>query len=170
MTIENPPLFVRLKLHRFGLTDRDAFVGDSVSGPLAPESSEVGKTGHGWIEYSNASPSERDDIIAWLDHRENVAEYSLFNDWADTYPELLTVANHMKAQGQSIDDVLMALRDRCPSPIQSIKAISSAFALSKADAKQRLHDSRAWADRREEFEQLHAAAEDWISERDEHDR
>lgn len=49
--------------------------------------------------------------------------------------------------------------DRCPSIIQSIKAIRDVMGISLGDAKVVVESGGAWADRTNEFSKLHDVAE-----------
>ena len=76
------------------------------------------------------------------------------------YPELLALTRELRDAGKSPEEILAELRLRCPSPIQSIKAISRGFGLDLGEAKNLVHNSAAWSDRREEFDKLHDDVEE----------
>jgi ribosomal protein L7/L12 len=55
--------------------------------------------------------------------------------------------------------VLTQLRGEGFSPVESIKVTRAVLHVSLAEAKTIVHESRAWADRRADFDQLHDTAE-----------
>jgi ribosomal protein L7/L12 len=57
------------------------------------------------------------------------------------------------------DAVLTRLRADGFSPVESIKVTRAVLQVSLGEAKTIVHESRAWSDRRADFEQLHDAAE-----------
>jgi hypothetical protein len=75
------------------------------------------------------------------------------------YPELLSIAQEMRAEGCGIEEILEALRERSPSVIQSIKAIRDTLHIPLSEAKLLVHRSRAWSDMRDVFSEVHELAE-----------
>ena len=69
---------------------------------------------------------------------------------------LLEVARTMLASGADWEAVLTELRRLGASPIASIKVVRDLKGVSLGDAKEAVHFSRAWADRRVAHEKLHA--------------
>lgn len=57
------------------------------------------------------------------------------------------------------EQVLAQLRAEGFSPIESIKVTRAVLHVSLGEAKRIVHQSRAWADAREGFDQLHDVAE-----------
>ena len=57
------------------------------------------------------------------------------------------------------EQVLAQLRSEGFSPIESIKVTRAVLHVSLGEAKQIVHQSVAWADARESFEELHDVAE-----------
>jgi ribosomal protein L7/L12 len=80
-----------------------------------------------------------------------------FPDPAGTYPELLALGLRLRAEGRDFDEILVALRARSESIIQSMKVVRALTGWRLREVKLFVHHSAAWADRREEFEALHAA-------------
>lgn len=59
--------------------------------------------------------------------------------------------------GARWDAILVALRDQGFSKIDSIRATAEILRLPLADAKRLVHDSQAWADRRQNDDEWHDA-------------
>ena len=57
------------------------------------------------------------------------------------------------------EQVLAQLRAEGFSPVESIKVTRAVLHVSLGEAKRIVHQSRAWEDARESFDQLHDAAE-----------
>jgi fatty acid-binding protein DegV len=45
------------------------------------------------------------------------------DEYRELYPELLAAARRMLEEGSDLEEILRALRQRCPSIIQSIKVV-----------------------------------------------
>jgi hypothetical protein len=75
------------------------------------------------------------------------------------YRQLVAHAKQLQAAGHSEPEILAAMREAWPSPIQSIKILRDVFNLSFPEAKARLHAGSAWADQVPHWESLHDALE-----------
>lgn len=75
------------------------------------------------------------------------------------YPELVELARAMLGRGADLEEVLEALREKCPSIIQSMKVVRDVLGLPMNEAKDLVHHSRAWGDMRDEHSELHEQAE-----------
>jgi len=75
-----------------------------------------------------------------------------------THRELLEVARAMLGAGSDWEAVLPELRRLGASPIGSIKVVRILKGVSLREAKEVVHFSAAWTDRREAHEQVHAQA------------
>lgn len=78
-------------------------------------------------------------------------------DPAGDYAELLALGRRLRAEGRDLDEILVAPRARSESIIQSMKVVRALTGWGLREVKPFVHHSAAWADRREEFEALHAA-------------
>ena len=65
------------------------------------------------------------------------------------------IVARMMREGVPQEEILVQLRADGYSILDSIKALTVGAGLSLADAKQAVHLSRAWADRREQNEAFH---------------
>jgi ribosomal protein L7/L12 len=74
------------------------------------------------------------------------------------YPRLLEIATELKRQGTPPEEILISLRDEGSTIIESIKVMRELHGLSLGDAKDFVHVSRAWADRRELHDAVHERA------------
>ena len=69
-----------------------------------------------------------------------------------------SITTHTVADRGDWERVLAQLRADGFSPVESIKITRAVLQVSLGEAKQIVHLSRAWADRRADFEQLHDLA------------
>ena len=69
---------------------------------------------------------------------------------------LPTQAHRLLDQGEDLQDVLGYLRANGCTIVESIKATMRLTGTSLAEAKQTVHTSRAWSDRREAHDAFHA--------------
>jgi ribosomal protein L7/L12 len=69
-----------------------------------------------------------------------------------------TTTTHTPADRGDWERVLAQLRAEGFSPVESIKITRAVLRVSLGEAKRLVHMSRAWADRRADFEQLHDLA------------
>ncbi len=75
------------------------------------------------------------------------------------YPALVDLARAMLNRGAEVEEVLEALREKCPSIIQSMKVARDVLGLPMNEAKDLVHHSRAWSDMRDRHSELHEQAE-----------
>jgi hypothetical protein len=68
-------------------------------------------------------------------------------------------ANEMWDEGARWDEILQTLRGEGFSKVDCIRATVEILRLPLADAKRLVHESRAWADRREPDDQFHEVLE-----------
>ena len=72
------------------------------------------------------------------------------------FDALLALGRRLHAEGQPLEEILGVLRTRSESIIDSIKVVRVLTGWSLTEAKPFVHESAAWADRRDEFDRLHA--------------
>jgi ribosomal protein L7/L12 len=77
---------------------------------------------------------------------------------------LLAQAEQLQRDGRDIDDILVFLRAQGCSKIDSIKLLMQLSNLTLAEAKERVHCSRAWDDTRAADEALHEALDEAIEQ------
>lgn len=75
------------------------------------------------------------------------------------YERFLAEARASLAAGTGLDDVLVVLRQRGFSPVDSIRAVRALTGASMAEAKEIVHVSPAWADTRERTDEFHRSLE-----------
>jgi ribosomal protein L7/L12 len=68
----------------------------------------------------------------------------------------------IRSDGQEWEQVLAQLRDEGFTVIESIKVTRAVLRVTLGEAKQIVHRSAAWADRRQGFEQLHDVVSDAV--------
>ena len=73
--------------------------------------------------------------------------------------EVTERASAMWDDGARWDEILGTLRDEGYSKVECIRATVEILRLPLADAKRVVHDSRAWADRREDDDRFHEVME-----------
>ena len=73
--------------------------------------------------------------------------------------EVTERASAMWDDGARWDEILGTLRDEGYSKVECIRATVEILRLPLADAKRVVHDSRAWADRREDDDRFHEVLE-----------
>jgi hypothetical protein len=80
------------------------------------------------------------------------------DDYQELYPEMLAEARRMLKEGSDLDEILRALRQRCPSIIQSIKVVRDLKGMPLGEAKELVHNSEAWSDVADSHSELHDRA------------
>lgn len=78
--------------------------------------------------------------------------------------EVTDRATAMWEEGAPWDVILQSLRVEGFSKVDCIRATVELLRLPLADAKRLVHESRAWADRREADDQLQDAFLDWLEQ------
>ena len=79
------------------------------------------------------------------------------------YEELLALGRRLHSEGRPLEEILVALRARSESINESMKVVRALTGWSLREAKPFVHESAAWADRRDEFDRLHAElAQAWM--------
>ncbi len=81
------------------------------------------------------------------------------DEYLAQYPQLRALAEEMHTRGQELDEILSALRDRCPSIIQSIKVVRDVMQVPLTEAKMLVQSSSAWSDVEEDHAAFHEDAE-----------
>lgn len=84
-------------------------------------------------------------------------------------PKVVDACRALLADGESVDDLVVALRAWGQSKIGSIRVLLQVTNLSLGDLKRLVHHSPAWADRLAEDDQFHAALHDAANRRTERD-
>jgi ribosomal protein L7/L12 len=77
----------------------------------------------------------------------------------DTYRRVVAVAFRNMQGGQSLERILIGLKDEGFSQIDSIRAVMELTEISLGNAKVLVHNSRAWEMERQDSEDFHAAIE-----------
>ena len=76
----------------------------------------------------------------------------------DRHVELMDFARTLRARGETLDSILSSLRERSATELESIKVLCSLEGLTLGQAKDAVHNSDAWADRRPMNQRLQQAA------------
>lgn len=78
----------------------------------------------------------------------------------DNNARLINKCQQLFAQGQSTEEVLIFLRSKECSKVESIVIISKIFGIDLQAGKEMVHNSNTWSDLREQHEKLHESLDE----------